>query len=101
MFPFVWQTHSRITNNMFSIIVNGDLGGYFSSRRGIYQEVLISPYLFVMIIDILSEMIHKIKDLPDFKLHKSMEKLGLNHISVLLMIFLYYAMVMRNQSYFL
>ena len=42
----------------FSILVNGTLEGFFNSSRGIRQGDLLSPLLFVLVMEALSRMVN-------------------------------------------
>lgn len=46
-----------VTTASFSIQVNGELAGYFQSRRGLRQGCSLSLYLFVICMNVLSKML--------------------------------------------
>ena len=48
-----------ITTASFSILVNGRLVGFFRSSRGLRQEGPLSPYLFVLGMEVFSILIEK------------------------------------------
>lgn len=43
----------------FSIQINGELAGYFKSKRGLRQGCSLSPYLFVICMQTLTKLLHK------------------------------------------
>ena len=51
-----------ISTTKFSILVNGVPTGFFSSSKGLCQGNLLSPYLFVMGMEVLSVLIRKAVD---------------------------------------
>lgn len=79
-FPFIRWVHSCITSARFSVKINGDPSGYFSSSRGVRQGDPLSPYIFVLVMDVLSELLGKLKDNGLFRLQKNMEQMGVNHL---------------------
>ena len=48
-----------LSTSKFSININGELVGFFSSSRGLRQGDLLSSYLFVIIMELLSMMLNK------------------------------------------
>ena len=51
-----------ITTVRFFIIVNGSLVGFFGSSRGLRQGDLLSPPLFLLIMEVLSKILKKTED---------------------------------------
>ena len=51
-----------ISTTKFSILVNGVPTGFFSSSKGLCQGNLLSPYLFVMGMEVLSVLIRRAVD---------------------------------------
>ena len=48
-----------ISTTKIFVLVNGVPEGFFSNSRGLHQEDLISPYLFVLGMEVLSALIRR------------------------------------------
>lgn len=48
-----------ITKVQFSIKVNGGLCGFFLPERGLHQGDSLSPYLFVLVMEVFSRLMDK------------------------------------------
>ncbi|XP_028092536.1 uncharacterized protein LOC114292711 [Camellia sinensis] len=63
-----------MTSPTYSICINGSLHGYFRGERGLRQGDPMSPYLFVIVMEILSRILAEKASHPDFKFHWRCEK---------------------------
>ena len=66
----------------YSLYINGELTGFFGSSRGLTQGDPISSYLFVIIMEAFSGLVHYRVDIAqDFVYHWRCSKTKLTHIS--------------------
>ncbi|KAG7572003.1 Reverse transcriptase domain [Arabidopsis suecica] len=70
-----------VSTASFSVQVNGELAGYFRSSRGLRQGCSLSPYLFVISMDVLSKLLDRAAEEKKFGYHPRCKKLGLTHLS--------------------
>lgn len=61
--------------------VNGELAGFFTISRGLRQGCSLSSYLFVICIDVLSNMLDRAVEERYFGYHPRCKTLGLTHSS--------------------
>ncbi|WMV19394.1 hypothetical protein MTR67_012779 [Solanum verrucosum] len=75
----VWRTMS---NNWYSIIINGHRHGFFHSTRGLKQGNPLSPALFILGAEVLSRMLNTTQQNPMYR-GFNMESKGpkINHLS--------------------
>lgn len=69
-----------ITSASFSVQVNSELVGYFQSKRGLRQDYLLSPYLFVICMNVLSKMFNEAAIKGRIWYHPRCKNIDLTHI---------------------
>ncbi|XP_028097184.1 uncharacterized protein LOC114297036 [Camellia sinensis] len=67
-------TKACMTSPSFSVCINGSLHGYFKGARGLRQGDPMSPYLFVLAMEILARIFGEKSNHPLFKFHWRCEK---------------------------
>lgn len=68
---FVHWIHTCLSTAAFSVSVNGELEGFFGTERGLRQGCALSPYLFVIAINVLSRMLNKAANVGTIGFHPS------------------------------
>ncbi|GJW16459.1 RNA-directed DNA polymerase, eukaryota, reverse transcriptase zinc-binding domain protein [Tanacetum coccineum] len=72
---------SYITTVSFSICVNGESFGYFKGGRGLRQGDPISPYLFTLVMEIMSLIVQdKVEKNKNFGYHYGCKQMKLTHV---------------------
>lgn len=77
---FVNWVMSCIGSCMISIKVNGSLEGYFQAGSGLRQGDPLSPYLFVIAMEVFSAFMKKATEKPGFQFHWKTKELGISHL---------------------
>ncbi|KAL9673326.1 hypothetical protein QQ045_029582 [Rhodiola kirilowii] len=77
---FVHWIMACVTSAKFSVLVNGSLEGYFSSSRGLRQGDPISPYLFTLVMEVLSRILRKFRQSNEFVFHPKCAGISLSHL---------------------
>lgn len=70
-----------VTTASFSVQVNGELAGLFKRERGLRQGCALSPYLFVISMNVLSKLLDKAALDRKIGFHPKCKNLGLTHLS--------------------
>lgn len=64
----------------FSVAINGELAGFFKGKKGLRQEDSISPYLFIMSMEVLSKLLEKASEANQFHLHPKCSEPRFTHL---------------------
>ncbi|GKA88594.1 hypothetical protein Tco_0810358 [Tanacetum coccineum] len=70
-----------VTSTSFSLSLNGDIHGFFKGKRGLRQGDPLSPYLFTLVMDVLTLMLNRRVNLSGlFQYHKHCEELQIINV---------------------
>ena len=62
--------HFCVSTFRYSVLINGESSGFFSSSRGLRQGDPLSPLLFILVMETLSRLVNKVIEagfLEDFR----------------------------------
>ncbi|CAA7030642.1 unnamed protein product [Microthlaspi erraticum] len=77
---FINWIEQCISTASFSVSVNGITGGYFRSTTGLRQGDPLSPYLFVLAMEIFSSLLKSRFDAGYIRYHPNTEDLSISHL---------------------
>lgn len=77
---YISWIHKCVTSCMISVKINGSLEGYFAGKSGLRQGDPISPYLFVISMEVLTACIKKATIADSFVYHWRTKDLQLTHL---------------------
>ncbi|XP_019228674.1 PREDICTED: uncharacterized protein LOC109209791 [Nicotiana attenuata] len=63
---FINMVWNLVSNNWYSVLVNGQASGFFKSTRGVKQGDPLSPALFILSVEVLSRSLNKLFDDKSF-----------------------------------
>nr|GEX21161.1 hypothetical protein [Tanacetum cinerariifolium] len=70
-----------VTTTSFSISINRDIHGFFNEKRGFRQGDPLSPYLFTLVMEVLTLILHRrVAAADSFSFHKYCNSLGLVNV---------------------
>ncbi|XP_039052766.1 uncharacterized protein LOC120194567 [Hibiscus syriacus] len=69
-----------VTASKFYVAFNGILVGFFNGQRGLRQRDPLSPYLFVLVINVISHLLDVASREGIFKYHPKCKRISLTHL---------------------
>lgn len=70
-----------ISTAAFSVCINESLEGFFTSARGIRQGCSLSPYLYVILSNVLSKLLNQAVEEGKFAYHPQCQEVKFTHLS--------------------
>ena len=77
---FIDWIRSYVTTLMFSLSINVGLVGFFKGARGVRQEESLSPYLFVLAMNMLLKTLNAAARSGVFSFHPKCKRVNLTHL---------------------
>ncbi|KAE8735594.1 hypothetical protein F3Y22_tig00000340pilonHSYRG00720 [Hibiscus syriacus] len=69
-----------VTTHQFSVSLNGSLVGFFKGARGVRRGDPLSPYLFVLVMNVFSSLLDVAAKRGVFKYHPKCKRISLTHL---------------------
>lgn len=80
-YSFTKLVHQCISTTRFSVVINGKLCGYFKGTGGLRQGDCLSPYLFVIIMEVFSKLLHSKYSAGLVKYHPNATNPDVSHLA--------------------
>ncbi|CAA7020367.1 unnamed protein product [Microthlaspi erraticum] len=77
---FVNWINQCLSSATFIVSVNGNSGGFFESKKGLRQGDPLSPYLFVLAMEVFSKLLQSRFDAGYIHYHPKTEELNISHL---------------------
>lgn len=78
---FIHWIYMCVSTASFTVLVNGELEGWFTSNRGIQQGCSLSPYLYVIVNNALPKLLNKAAVANQIGYHPGCRGINLTHLS--------------------
>lgn len=78
---FIHWVYICISTAAFSVSINVEVEGFYSSERGMRQGCTLSPYLYVIASNVLSRMLNRAAKDGKVKLHPHCKRVEVTHLS--------------------
>lgn len=78
---FVTWIMRCIETSTFSVSVNGELEGFFPNSRGLCQGCSLSPYLYVIVSNVLSKLLDRAVLANNIGYHPMCREINITHLS--------------------